>query len=76
MIMGVALISFSTIGFICLLFQQQQQTIWNFSQYFSVFALVIYSSSMFASSFVEEEHYTWYYLLQTITLLSAISRFV
>ncbi|RCI06077.1 hypothetical protein CU098_013548, partial [Rhizopus stolonifer] len=41
-------------------------------KYFSVFAVVIYSASMFASSFVEEEHTTWYYLTQTIVLLTMV----
>lgn len=80
MVAGVALISCSTIGLLCLSLMFRQHThsagIWSFSQYFSVLALVLYASSMFASSFVEEEHYTWYYLAQTVTLLSAISRFV
>ncbi|CAO0794966.1 unnamed protein product [Mucor circinelloides] len=80
LLMGVVLISCSTIGFVCLslLYKQKKQhsvDIWSFSRYFSMFALILYASSMFASSFVEEEHYTWYYLVQTLTLLSAISSF-
>ncbi|GAN10506.1 sulfatase [Mucor ambiguus] len=79
MVAGVVLISCSTVGLICLwlLFKQQSHAIdiWSFSQYFSVLALILYALSMFASSFVEEEHYTWYYLVQTLTVLSAVSSF-
>ncbi|ORZ04372.1 hypothetical protein BCR42DRAFT_497058 [Absidia repens] len=32
------------------------------------FLLVLYAVSMFASSFVEEEHYIWYYYLQSLLL--------
>ncbi|KAI8642444.1 alkaline-phosphatase-like protein [Parasitella parasitica] len=80
MLTGIALMSCGAIGFIYLsLLQRQKQLrhtdVWGFCRYFSVFALVLYATSMFASSFVEEEHYTWYYLLQTVTFLCAISSF-
>ncbi|KAL9549619.1 hypothetical protein MBANPS3_005118 [Mucor bainieri] len=79
MVAGVVLISCSMVGLICLSLLFKQHTpavgIWSFSQYFSVLALILYALSMFASSFVEEEHYTWYYLVQTVTVLSAISSF-
>ncbi|CEP09661.1 hypothetical protein [Parasitella parasitica] len=79
MSIGVALMACSAIGFIYLSLLQRQQEqhvdVWSFSRYFSVSALAMYASSMFTSSFVEEEQYTWYYLLQTVTLLCAISSF-
>lgn len=80
MISGVLLISVSTLAFVVWAVQlatakeKALARIWNFSKYFSIFAMVGYSASMFASSFVEEEHATWYYLIQTITLLSIIHR--
>lgn len=73
---GVVLISCSAIGFIIWTIQlaKNTPTIWNFSKIFCVFAIMAYSGSMFASSFVEEEHMTWYYIVQTISVLSVIHR--
>jgi ethanolaminephosphotransferase len=74
MIGGVLFISLSAVGFILWSFQLANKThcIWNFSKFFSVFAILAYSVSMFASSFVEEEHKTWYYIVQTTFMLLAV----
>lgn len=73
---GVLLISCSAIGFMLWAVQLAKKThmIWNFSKMFCVFAILAYSASMFASSFVEEEQMTWYYIVQTISVLSVIHR--
>ncbi|KAI7883861.1 alkaline phosphatase-like protein, partial [Lichtheimia hyalospora FSU 10163] len=43
-----------------------------FSKAFAVFVIAAYIVSMFASSFIEEEHLTWYYCTATLFLLLAI----
>lgn len=45
-----------------------------FSKAFAVFVIAAYIVSMFASSFIEEEHLTWYYCTATLLLLLAIER--
>lgn len=45
-----------------------------FSKAFAVFVIAAYMVSMFASSFIEEEHMTWYYCTATMFLLLAIER--
>jgi ethanolaminephosphotransferase len=74
MIIGVVFISISAIGFVYWSTHQTSDVIWNFSKYFSVMIVGVYSASMFASSFVEEEHITWYGFLQTMSLLSILHR--
>lgn len=75
MVAGVLFISISGIGFAYWSTYQTCSSYWNVSKYFCIIAVGIYSASMFASSFVEEEHTTWYGFLQTITLLSVIHRY-
>lgn len=45
-----------------------------FSKTFAVFVIAAYIVSMFASSFIEEEHMTWYYCTATMFLLLGIER--
>ncbi|KAI8967243.1 alkaline-phosphatase-like protein [Mycotypha africana] len=40
------------------------------TQRFAIIGLMLYAVSMFASSFVEEEHATWYFFTQTSTMLA------
>jgi ethanolaminephosphotransferase len=74
MIMGVMLILISAIGFVYWSTFQSSDRMWNFSKYFSVIVVGAYSASMFASSFVEEEHLSWYSFLQMMSLLSILHR--
>ncbi|KAI8371582.1 alkaline-phosphatase-like protein [Radiomyces spectabilis] len=48
---------------------------WPLSRRFAILAFGAYAVSMFASSFVEEEHFTWYYFSQTMFLLLALQSF-
>lgn len=70
--MGAFLVCCSAIGFFIQL--TYISIPWKLSQYFGYFSIVMYSASMFASSFVENEHMTWYYLLQTMMVISLIYR--
>lgn len=36
--------------------------------------MILYAVSMFASSFVEEEHYIWYYYVQSLLLVLGCQR--
>lgn len=71
---GVALILCSAIGFTVWATRLAKKTHvgWNVSKVFCMFFMLAYSASMFSSSFVEEEHMTWYYTAQTVSLLSVI----
>ncbi|KAI7897734.1 alkaline-phosphatase-like protein [Cokeromyces recurvatus] len=73
MLVGVTLICISAVQ--CILWVKETYSItstdlWDVRKYFSIIAFITYSMSMFASSFVEKEHATWYYLLQTMILIS------
>ncbi|KAG0768265.1 hypothetical protein G6F62_001235 [Rhizopus arrhizus] len=60
MITGVCLITLSAALF-CLWtirLNSKEQPHWNINKYFSMFIVITYAISMFASSFVEEEHAT------------------
>lgn len=74
MISGVTLISASAVGFIIMMIRVMNKThhFWRISKLFSVFAIAAYSASMLASSFVEEEQSTWYYIVQTTFMLSVL----
>ncbi|CAO3638657.1 unnamed protein product [Mucor hiemalis] len=74
MISGVSFIGVSAVGFIVLAIQLTSKThhFWKSSKLFSVFAITAYSASMLASSFVEEEQSTWYYMVQTTFMLSVL----
>lgn len=73
---GVILISMSAFAFIFWTIQivDKDDRDWSFSKWFCGIAVSGYSASMFASSFIEEEGYTWYYITQTIGMLSVIHR--
>ncbi|GAA5795555.1 hypothetical protein HPULCUR_000915 [Helicostylum pulchrum] len=74
MITGVILITISTCSFIIwtVAFIDRGDRNWNFNKWFCVLVISGYSASMFASSFIEEEGYTWYYITQSIGMLSVI----
>ncbi|KAI8875206.1 hypothetical protein K501DRAFT_289468, partial [Backusella circina FSU 941] len=71
---GIFFIFLSVVGFIWwnIHLAKKEATAWMFSKYFVVFATVAYAITMFASSFVEEEHLTWSFLTQTLILLSLL----
>ncbi|KAI9012652.1 alkaline-phosphatase-like protein [Phycomyces nitens] len=48
---------------------------WLHTKLFVMVAIVGYIASMFASSFVEEEHLIWYYFLQTIFVMLGLQSF-
>lgn len=76
MITGVILITISTCAFIVwtVAFIDRGDRNWDFTKWFCVVVISGYSASMFASSFIEEEGYTWYYITQSIGMLSIVHR--
>ncbi|PHZ17512.1 alkaline phosphatase-like protein [Rhizopus microsporus ATCC 52813] len=76
MILGTMLIISSAILFCVWHYQARYKTdqVWKLNWYFSIVFLGAYSISMFASSYVEEEHVTWFYFLQTFILLGVVQR--
>ncbi|ORE08676.1 alkaline phosphatase-like protein [Rhizopus microsporus var. microsporus] len=74
MILGTMLIISSAILFCVWHYQARYKTdqVWKLNWYFSIVFLGAYSISMFASSYVEEEHVTWFYFLQTFILLGVV----
>ncbi|GAA5808128.1 hypothetical protein MFLAVUS_001511 [Mucor flavus] len=74
MITGVMLITISTCAFIIwtVAYIDRGDRNWDFTKWFCVVVISGYSASMFASSFIEEEGYTWYYITQSIGMLSIV----
>ncbi|KAI8997774.1 alkaline-phosphatase-like protein, partial [Pilobolus umbonatus] len=75
MVTGIVLILMSAFGFVAIQYELgffMEKSIWGAQLYFSVIFLVMTSISMFASSFIEEEQSTWYYMTQTFFLLMVV----
>ncbi|OAD72598.1 hypothetical protein PHYBLDRAFT_96729, partial [Phycomyces blakesleeanus NRRL 1555(-)] len=80
MLTGLGLICISTILLVRLSLTPesenscQEHKSWLHTKLFVMVSIVGYIASMFASSFVEEEHLIWYYCLQTIFVILALQR--
>lgn len=77
MISGLVLITISACSFVLwtVQFINKGNRNWNAIKFFYILAISAYSASMFASSFIEKESYTWCYITQTIGMLLVLHRY-
>ncbi|KAF7723136.1 major facilitator super transporter protein [Apophysomyces ossiformis] len=79
MYLGLVLIAISAIGLIYLsvplAYTVESSLSWCAIQGYVAMAVIIFAGSMFASSFVEEEHMLWYYYIPSLYLLYTLKSF-
>jgi ethanolaminephosphotransferase len=74
---GIFFIFLSLVGFVWWNSHlENEASRWNLTKCFVIFATIAYAITMFASSFVEEEHLTWNFLTQTLFLLTLFQRYL
>ncbi|KAI9269137.1 alkaline-phosphatase-like protein [Phascolomyces articulosus] len=77
MAIGTCLMTISAVIFIyrVFFFSDKLSSLWWSTKIVMLGMLIAYFISLFASSFIEEEHFIWYYFISTLFLLLALQSF-